>query len=356
MTKVVAVVAAVALLAAGFGVGIAIGGDDDGSRRVDSEPGDVEQTSLASDRPTEAPVASDAAEPTAAVAEAVAPTVVQIESGDGLGAGVIYDGDGFVVTNAHVVGDAREVQVILADGSRFGGEVLGADRARDVAVVSFDPGDVDLPVAVLATDEDVVVGQLAVAVGSPFGLAQTVTAGIISAVGRPQEGPNRELVVGMLQTDAPINSGNSGGALADRRGRIIGINTSITSRSGDNTGIGFAIPISVAARVADSIVAGDVPGATFLGVRGPQDGSGPDGGAAGALIDDVTAGSAADGLLEVGDVIVTIEGHPVRTFGALAGFIGSHLPGDDVELGVLRDGERIEVDVVLGERDESLIS
>lgn len=346
-------VGVIGLLLAGFVIGLAVGDSSSSSTATPSSPSPA---AVDTERPSEAVVAEDDPEPVAAVATAVAPSVVQVETSAGLGAGVIYGEGGLILTNAHVVGSADEVLVILADGRRFTGEVLGADGARDVAVVQIDAGDAELPVAVLARDDEVRVGQLAVAVGSPFGLDQTVTSGIISAVGRPLEGPNRSLLVGMIQTDAPINSGNSGGALADRHGRIIGINTSITSRSGDNTGIGFAIPISLAARVGDSIVDGTVPGPSFLGVGGPERdaGNGLAAGESGALVDNVTPGSSADGLLLEGDVIVFIDGHPVRDFFALAAFIGSYLPGDEVTLTVLRDGQPEDVNVELGERTDEL--
>jgi serine protease Do len=354
---VLAVLAALVLLGMGFGIGRGAGDGDEAAPGTGSDGTGASLVAGAQDRPAEAPLEGDDDEPVAAVAGAIAPAVVQVETPQGLGSGIVYDADGLILTNAHVVGDADEVLVILGDGRQFTGEVLGADQARDVAVVRVDPGDVELQPAVLAVSDDVQVGQMAVAVGSPFGFDQTVTAGIVSAVGRPLPGPNGELIVGMIQTDAPINSGNSGGALADRRGRVIGINTSIRSRSGDNTGIGFAIPISLAVRVGDSIVEGDVPGPSFLGVRGPElsDGNGLDEGQAGAIITEVTSGSSADGVLEVGDVIVEISGHPVRDFEALAGFIGSFLPGDEVDLTVLRDGDRIELTIELGERSEALV-
>ena len=152
----------------------------------------------------------------------------------------------------------------MADGSRLDGNVLGADDSTDVAVVRIE-GRKDLPLAVLATGVKVEVGQTAVAIGSPFGLNQTVTAGIVSAVGRSVDTPGG--AIPMVQTDAPINPGNSGGALADRRGRVIGINDSIAGQSGGNVGVGFAIPIDIARSVADRIVAGKSLAAGFLGVE-----------------------------------------------------------------------------------------
>lgn len=193
------------LLVAGFAIGrltLAPGGED---AVVAADPGgQVQQTSQ------EPPVPAEVDEPVAAVAEAVSPAVVQIETSAGLGSGVVFDESGLVLTNAHVVGDDDQVVVRQADGSSVDGEVLGADPSTDVAVVQID-SDAVLGTACLALGEEVRVGQIAVAIGSPFGLDQTVTSGIVSAVERPF--PNSDVVVGMIQTDAPINSGNSGGAV-----------------------------------------------------------------------------------------------------------------------------------------------
>lgn len=361
---VLASLVSVLLLVLGFAVGQQVAGDDDGDGGShDSGSGEVTPVAQSggnagnnsNDTASTPVLEGDETEPAAAVAEVVAPAVVQIEAVESLGAGIIYDSDGLVITNGHVVGASDSVRLTLADGRQYDGEVLGVDNARDVAVVSFDPDGADIPTAVLATDDEVAVGQLAVAVGSPFGLDQTVTAGIISAVGRPLEGPGGELFLGMLQTDAPINSGNSGGALADRFGRVIGINTSIQSRFGDNAGIGFAIPMSLASRIAESIVDGSVPGITFLGVGSPEQGNGLPDGVAGAFIDSITPDSAADGVIDVGDVVVAADGHPVRDFRALAAFIGSYLPGDEVELTIVREDERQTVTVELGERTAEMI-
>jgi putative serine protease PepD len=237
----------------------------------------------------EAPLDGTAAEPAAAVAAALGPAVVQIETGTGLGSGFVYDSSGLVMTAYHVVSDARTVQVRLADGTRLEGEVLGSDPSTDVAVIRIDPVD-GLAVASLATGVPVQVGQLAVAIGSPFGLDQTVTAGIVSAVGRSAETPGG--VVPAIQTDAPINTGNSGGALADRQGRVIGINDSIITggRSATgNVGVGFAVPIDIAKNVADRIVAGEPTDAGFLGVEGAD----ATGRRVGAAITSVSSGSPA---------------------------------------------------------------
>lgn len=201
---------------------------------------------------TPAPAASD--EPAAAVAERLAPSVVRIEHAGGQGSGVVYDEDGLILTAGHVVTGASEVTVRTAGDDTLTGEVVGIDPATDVGVVDVD---VDLPVPALGDDDDLRVGQLAVAIGSPYGLDESVTLGIVSALDRDVT-TQAGTIEGLVQTDAPINPGNSGGPLADREGRVIGINHAIASSSGGNEGVGFAVPIGVALESAEAVVAGDV--------------------------------------------------------------------------------------------------
>jgi putative serine protease PepD len=282
-------------------------------------------------------------EPVAAVAEAVGPAVVLIQSQGGLGSGFVYDGSGLIMTNAHVVQGANAVQVRLADGTTYEGEVLGADASTDVAVVQISP-EQELPVARLA-EGGARVGQTAVAIGSPFGLEQTVTAGIVSALDRGV--PNdRGITVNMIQTDAPINPGNSGGALVNRSGEVFAMNTAIFSQTGENSGVGFAIPIGTAKAVADKIVNGESLARPQLGVATAE---GDETDVVGAYIGQVTPGSAAaEAGIEVGDEIVAVDGDPVRSFTELAGRIGTYGPGDRVEVQLLRDDRTLTVDVTLG--------
>ncbi|HEX2575381.1 MAG TPA: trypsin-like peptidase domain-containing protein [Aquihabitans sp.] len=337
-----AALAVVATFAAGA-AGVAVGREtvDDGSLTT-SDAG------AAPGRPVSTvpgPVDADAEEPAAAVAAALAPAVVQIETGSGLGSGFIYDASGLVLTAAHVLGDSDQVEVRLADGSRRTGEVLGSDDSTDVAVVRID-ADEDLPVAVLATGVDLEVGQTAVAIGSPFGLDQTVTAGIVSAVGRSTQTPGG--VIPAIQTDAPINSGNSGGALADRQGRVIGINDSIITGSrqaSGNVGVGFAIPIDIAKEVADKIVAGESTEAGYLGVGGAD----ATGDRVGAAITSVEPGSpAADAGLTEDDVVTQVDGSKVSSMIDLAAAVRTKAPGEQVVLTVVRDGDERTVEVTLG--------
>jgi S1-C subfamily serine protease len=283
-----------------------------------------------------------------AVAKALGPAVVQIQTQEGLGSGVIYDTSGLIVTNQHVVGNAKTVQVNLSDGSKLQGQVQGADASSDIAVVKIDAAGKTLTAAKLASGQPAV-GSIAVAIGSPFGLSSTVTAGVVSAVDRPVEN-ERNVSVNMIQTDAPINPGNSGGALANRNGEVIGINAEIYSQSGENNGIGFAIPIETAKTVADQITSGQLTGSqpaerASLGVS-IQDSPTGDGG---AYVANVVSGSAADKAgIQAGDLIVSIDGQQVTSPADLGAAIGDHKPDDKVTLEVVREGQSGEVDVTLG--------
>jgi putative serine protease PepD len=280
-------------------------------------------------------------EPIAAVAAAVSPSVVQIETKDGLGSGVVYDDQGHILTAAHVVdGAGKSVNVRLADGSVRKGTVVGADDVSDVAVVSIDP--TNLKVAVLATGVKLQAGQTAVAVGSPFGFDQSVTAGIVSAIARPAQTPGG--AIPMIQTDAPINPGNSGGPLADKKGRIIGINDQIATATGENTGVGFAIPIDTAKAVADKLVAGEPVEFAALGVSTEAPTS-----ADGVVVTTVQSGSAAEKAgIQEGDRITAIDGSPVRDQLDLQAKVRAHNPGDKVTLSVRRNGQDTTIEVTLG--------
>jgi len=287
-------------------------------------------------------------EPVAAVAQAVAPAVVLIQNELGQGSGIIYDASGLILTNAHVVGQFTEVQVTLASGVRVPGEVLGADQLTDVAVVKIDTS-FEFGVAVLAPETSVEVGQLAVAIGSPFGLQQTVTSGIVSAKGRVLESltdDGRLSVVAMIQTDAPINPGNSGGALADRQGRVIGMNTSIrTDGSGGNIGVGFAVPSDTAKLIADRIIAGEPLEQGFLGINGTT----PVIGEPGVVVGVVTPDSGADnaGILS-DDLIVGFNGTVIKSMSDLAAAVRLQPPQATVTVELVRNGENLVVDVTLG--------
>lgn len=311
-------------------------------------PTPTPQSPPVNDAPSPVLPGEGADEPVAAVAKAVAPAVVLIQNEIGQGSGIIYDAEGLILTNAHVVGTSTQVQVTLASGVKVPGEVLGADELTDVAVVRIST-DYDFGVATLAPQSSVEVGQLAVAIGSPFGLQQTVTSGIVSATGRVVDNvtsDGRLSIVAMIQTDAPINPGNSGGALADRQGRVIGMNTSIrTDGAGGSVGVGFAVPADTAELIANRIISGESLDQGFLGINGGT----PLVGEPGVVVAEVTPGSGAEAAgIAAGDLIVGFNGGQIRDMGDLAAAVRLQPPNAQVTVEYLRDGERFSVDVTLG--------
>ncbi|MCA1833620.1 MAG: trypsin-like peptidase domain-containing protein [Actinobacteria bacterium] len=283
------------------------------------------------------------AESVAAVAKAVLPSIVRIDVAgsnpfgadtEGTGSGVIYRADGYIVTNNHVVENADEVRVTLSDGTASTARVVGtAAPAVDIAVVKIDRSG--LPAATFGSTKDLEVGQLAVAIGSPFGLQGTVTSGVLSALHRNISIDPTERFSDAIQTDAPINPGNSGGALSDGRGRVIGINTAILSGGGGNVGVGFAIPIEIVRRVADQVIDTGHARLPFLGISGQNL---PDN--KGALIQDVVAGGpAADAGLKTGDIITSIDGTRIRSMDDLIAVLLTKDVGQVVRVGYTRDGK-----------------
>src|SRR5437763_8967879 len=295
---------------------------------------------------TAATIDPNNSEPIAAVAAAVSPAVVQIETRSDLGSGFVYDSDGHILTAAHVVqGQGNSVDVRLADGSVHKGDVLGADDASDVAVIKIDPVQ-NMQVANLALGVKVQVGQTAGAIGSPFGLDQTVTAGIVRAVDRPQQTPGG--AIDMYQIDAPINPGNSGGPVADRQGRVFGMSNSIAGAD-VNVGLGFLVPIDLAKAVADKIVAGEPVEFAFLGVSTRVESTTAAGVGDGAIVVAVTASSPADKAgLQEGDRVTAVDSAPVRDEFELTVRVRSHQPGDHVQITFMRDGQSKTIEVVLG--------
>ncbi len=291
----------------------------------------------------------------AAVAQRVSPSVVRINANGGSGSGVVLDAEGRIVTNAHVVGSASEVEVLTPDGETFTGTVLGTDPATDIAVVEVD--STELPVPDWSGTEPQI-GEVAVAIGSPFGLDGTVTSGIVSALGRTLTGRTTTLT-DLIQTDAAINPGNSGGALVNGAGQVIGINTAIISGSGANDGIGFAVPSSTALNVAaDLIEFGEVK-AGFIGIEGQT--VDPEvarlynlpveQGAVVAAVGPDTPAAAAG--LQRGDIIVAVDGEAVDSMAALASTVQRLDPGTAITLTIVRDGEQQDLDLTLGERPTS---
>ena len=264
------------------------------------------------------------------------------------GSGWIYDDDGHVVTNQHVVGDADRATVVFHDGEEAEARVIGRDRSSDVAVLRLEDVPDDLqPLEAGATDS-LRIGDGVIAIGSPLGLEGTVTTGIVSAVDRDIDAPNGFTIDGAVQTDAALNSGNSGGPLLDAAGRVIGMNAQIESRSGGFDGIGYAIPIETVRSVTAQLIEDGEIQYAYLGVGV---GDADDGG---ARIAEVRGGSPADraGLRE-GDVVVEADGAEIDSGDALRDVIAARKPGDELKLRVERGGETRTLTVTLGRRPAS---
>jgi serine protease Do len=269
----------------------------------------------------------------------------------GSGSGVIVGSDGLIVTNDHVVDGASKVEVHLADRRHFTAEVIGSDSKTDIAVLKIDAKD--LPVLNFGNSDSVRVGDLALAIGNPFGIGQTVTMGIVGATGRGNLGI--EDYEDFIQTDAAINPGNSGGALINTKGELIGINTAILSRGGGNQGVGFAVPVNLAHSVMKQLIETGHVSRGYLGV-GIQDltpdmaekFNAPD--HLGALVRDVTPDSPGEAAgLQRGDVIREVNGDRVRDTRELRLKISGTAPGESVKLAVLRDGAEKALTAKLGE-------
>lgn len=275
----------------------------------------------------------------------------------GLGSGVIISASGYILTNNHVVEGADEIEVILNDTRKAKAKVIGTDPDTDLAILKIDLDK--LPVIVLGDSDALQVGDPVMAIGNPFGVGQTVTGGIVSALGRNQLGINT--FENFIQTDAAINPGNSGGALVDVNGNLMGINTAIYSRSGGSMGIGFAIPVSTAKQVLDSIVRDGQVTRGWIGVE-PQDLNpelaatfGLDPAAAakagGVIITGVLQnGPAAQAGIRPGDVITAVNGKPVRNVSQLLTAVAALKPGTPAPLTVLRKASQSEVAVTPGTR------
>jgi len=270
----------------------------------------------------------------------------------GLGSGVIVSPDGYILTNNHVVEGADEIEVILNDSRRTQAKVIGTDPDTDLAILKI--GLDKLPVIVLGNSDTLQVGDQVLAIGNPFGVGQTVTGGIVSALGRNQLGINT--FENFIQTDAAINPGNSGGALVDTRGNLLGINTAIYSRSGGSMGIGFAIPVATAKLVLESIVRDGQVTRGWIGVE-PNDLS-PElaetfgvKAAQGVIITGVLQnGPAAQAGIKPGDVIVSVAGRPVANVAELLSCVAALKPGTPARFGLLRRDAKAELDVTPGLR------
>ena len=298
----------------------------------------------------------------------------QPRGGTATGSAFVIDDEGHLLTNAHVVDGADEVSVTLGeDGETLDAKVLGRDPSTDVAVLEVDPSGANLHALPLADSDEVRVGDPAVAIGNPFGLDRTATAGIVSAIQREISAPNGFTISDVIQTDAPINPGNSGGPLLDATGRVVGINSQIEAGAGGgNVGIGFAVPINTASDVAKQILDGGEVQHAFLGITGADLTSE----IAdvlnlsierGALVQEVVPGGPADdagiegGSAEVtlesgqpvkagGDVITAVDGEQVSGMDDVIAIVNAKQPGDGAELTLVRGGDERTVTVELGDR------
>ncbi|WP_394244039.1 DegQ family serine endoprotease [Vibrio astriarenae] len=272
----------------------------------------------------------------------------------GLGSGVIIDAKkGHIVTNYHVINGADKIRIKLHDGREYDAELIGGDEMSDVALLKVDKPK-NLTQISVADSDSLRVGDFTVAIGNPFGLGQTVTSGIVSALGR--SGLNLENFENFIQTDAAINSGNSGGALVNLNGELIGINTAILGPNGGNIGIGFAIPSNMMKNLTDQILEFGEVKRGMLGVQGGEvtselaEALGYES-SKGAFVSQVVPDSAADKAgLEAGDIIVSINGRKINTFSELRAKVATLGAGKEIELGVVRDGKSMKFDVTLGEQ------
>jgi putative serine protease PepD len=271
--------------------------------------------------------------------------VVHTSQGDAEGSGFVTDAKGDIVTNAHVISGATSIRVTFADGTKATAELVAQDRATDLAVVRVaGVAASKLHPLTLADSGSVSVGDAVLAIGSPFGLSETLTTGIVSGLHRTIQSPSGATIGGAIQTDASINHGNSGGPLLDTQGRVIGVNAQIESDSGGNDGVGFAIASDTVRTVVTALAAGEQVQHAQLGVR-IQDAS-----TAGVKLAGVTSGGAAAAAgLKAGDVITALDGTPVADSDALAAVVAAHQPGDHVHVAFRRAGAAAQtVTVTLG--------
>jgi putative serine protease PepD len=260
------------------------------------------------------------------------------------GSGFVVDSSGDIVTNQHVVDGATAIKVTFQDGKTVKATLVGTDPSTDVAVVKVDVASSELHPLTFASSAAVQVGQSVAAIGSPFGLPETLTSGIVSALNRTISAPNNYSISGAIQTDAPINHGNSGGPLLNAGGQVIGVNAQIESDSGGNDGVGFAIPSDAVKTVADTIIAGGKVQHAYLGITIGTS-------ASGAQVSAVKANSpAAAAGMKAGDVITAIDGDSVASADDLTAKISAHQPGDKVTLSLTHNGSTQKLVVTLGTR------
>jgi putative serine protease PepD len=327
------------LLSGAFAAGTLIDGGDDGAAALPA----VSNTPI---KPKKGQTQAGA------IYAAASPAVVSVRAGSGSGTGFLIDSDGTIVTNSHVVG--RNPSAIIRfgdDGSSIDGRVRGRDPSSDLAVVKVDSASVPKGVKPLrlADSRSVQIGDMAIAIGNPFGLDRTATEGIVSGLGREIQAPNGFQIDSVIQTDAPINPGNSGGPLLDDAGTVIGVNSQIaTNGGGGNVGVGFAVPSNTVRQVVPQLQRGEKIERPYLGV---ETSTVLPGGPEGAEIQSIVPGGPAEkAKLRTGDVITRIDGTDVKNPSDVAEAIAPKQPGDDVEIEVERNGLTEELTAKLGTR------
>jgi S1-C subfamily serine protease len=281
----------------------------------------------------------------------------------GTGSGFVWDAEGHVVTNYHVIQGAAGAQVRLADGRVLPGQLVGAAPSHDLAVLRVDPGGGGPPAIPVGASGDLRVGQSVLAIGNPFGLDWTLTTGIVSALDREIPGQGGATIEGLIQTDAAINPGNSGGPLIDSSGRLIGVNTAIFSPSGSSAGIGFAVPVDTVNRVVPQLIRTGTYRPPFLGVMHDEriNALARRQGIDGVLVLDVVQGSPAaaaglraasqdrQGRIVPGDIVVGLGDRPIGTSSDLMNALDQHAPGESVDLFLLRQGREVRMSVALAD-------
>lgn len=262
------------------------------------------------------------------------------------GTGFVYDTKGDIVTAAHVVDGASSIKVHFKDGKTATATLVGKDDSTDTAVIKVDVGASELHPLSIGSSAAVQPGDEVVAIGSPFGLTETMTAGIVSAIGRTITAPNNFSISGAIQTDAPINHGNSGGPLLNASGQVIGVNVQIDSNSDGSEGVGFATPIDTVKSVADTFISGGKVQHAYLGIQ-VSDAAGN----GGAKVGSVVSGSPADKAgLKAGDVITAVDGKQISTADDLTAVVNGYKPGDKATLTVSRGGSNTSITVTFGSR------
>ena len=352
---------------------------ESGTSQLAPTPAPIVQTSFS----TQGSILLSQEDVLASLYERVNPSVVNITTESGTGSGFVYDQQGHIVTNNHVVSGADEIWVTFSDSTMVEAAVVGTDPGSDLAVLKVDVDASHLSPVALGDYEALRVGQMAIAIGNPFGLAGTMTVGIVSALGRVlQAGTGNFSIVDLVQTDAPINPGNSGGPLLDSDGRVIGVNTLIFSSTGTSSGVGLAVPVSAVKRVVPQLIESGKFVHAWLGISGvtinaalAKEYSLPV--TQGALVQSVTPGSPADlaglrgatvqpagrrmppnqeqTLSADGDIIIAIDGQEVQTFDDLVSYLSLQASvGQQVTLTILRDGRQQTLVVTLTERPTTL--